>query len=183
MTSSPFLDLPREIRDLIYGWVFPPKGKHVRPADRGLWMTVNLEDDGHPTRFRLDRGFLIFGEEATSSKSKIFMIPFARNLLELTLVNHQISAESVAYFYSTITFSGAPRLNSNLSNFLKGIGPSRRSFIRTIQLKERWGDHLPLRFWELRLALYSRQLTESHDRNNPHEHGDRAGGTHSRRHT
>lgn len=147
MTSSPFLNLPRELRDQIYEWVFPFRNSFIVPVCQGLLLTVNLEEDRAPTPFHLDRWFHICSQGAVSSlKSKRRLKIQAQQVLKLMLVNRRISAEFAAYFYGALTFSGAPSVSSDLSYFIEGIGPSRRDMIKTIELDDRFDYRPPLDF-------------------------------------
>lgn len=153
MTSFPFLNLPREIRDQIYEWVFPFKSSFIVPVCQGLSMTVNLEDDDEtPTPFHLDRRFYVCSQGAVSSlKCKHRFKIQAQQVLKLMLVNRQISSEFAAYFYASLTFSGRPSALSDLSSFIKGIGPFRRDLIKTLDLDARISSHPPLDFGDFDL--------------------------------
>lgn len=147
MTSSPFLNLPREIRDQTYEWVFPFRTSFIVPVCQGLSLTVNLEDGEAPTAFHLDRWFYICSQGVLPPlKSRSHLKIHAQQALNLMLVNRQISAEFAAYFYAALTFSGQPSASSDLSYFIEGIGPFRRDLIKTIELYTRFDYRPPLNF-------------------------------------
>ena len=135
MASSPFLSLPREIRDQVYGWVFTFRCDSIGPTNRGKMIIEESDEATKP----LVRGFVFCGGGSNPlSQFKCSYFPRARKLLGLTLVNRQISAEAVASFYGTLVFSENPSSKSSLSYFIKGIGATRRYFIKTIELTNRF---------------------------------------------
>ena len=135
MPSSPFLDLPREIRNQIYEWVFFPNCVYITPVIQGKAMCQN---PNVPSQL-LDRGFSVFHKAGTP---KALVIPRAQDILGLMLVNHQISAEAATSFYGKFIFRGRPSSQAVLSSFIVGIGRFRRNLIKRIELDDRSG---PLR--------------------------------------
>jgi hypothetical protein len=95
-TSTPFLDVPREIRDAIYESVYkegdPDKRIHVLPRIRNYYIVRGAD-------FRYD-------------------IPIPETILALLRVNRQVSAEVAFNLYGRHTFVG--RL-SDLSIFIGGL--------------------------------------------------------------
>ncbi|KAL2045244.1 hypothetical protein N7G274_002327 [Stereocaulon virgatum] len=94
--STPFLNLPREMRDAIYESVYkkgdPDKRIHVLPRVRNYYIVRGAD-------FRYD-------------------IPIPETTLALLRVNRQVSAEVASNLYGRHTFVG--RLN-DLSTFLQGL--------------------------------------------------------------
>ena len=108
MSSSSFLQLPRELRNKIYDFLFP-------------WETLTpIIDELQDHVFLPSRPF--------GSCSA----PYAEEVLALLSVNRQISAEAKENFYRERTFSGEP---SQLRDFLRGIG-TRSHLVRIVEIKE-----------------------------------------------
>jgi len=112
MSSESFLQLPREIRDRVYDFVFP--GEAVLP------VTISRK-----------RRFLKPGppcwKDFSNAEEKT-----PDEILALFYVNHQISAEAKVCFYGRHTITGQP---SDLLCFIQGIGLCR-DLIRNIEIHE-----------------------------------------------
>jgi hypothetical protein len=114
MVLRTFFDLPREIRDQIYRYVFECDA--VSPCAK--------------TSNNRPRKRLVFNR--TVRRGQRFLPSYCPNdVLALLLVNRQISTEAALSFYGNTSFSGTL---DDMYFFLKGIGPQRRNMVRTINL-------------------------------------------------
>lgn len=114
MRLRTFFDLPQEIRDEIYGYVF--ECDTVSPCAKN-------------TNNQLRKRLVV---NHTIHRGQRFLPSYRPNdVLALLLVNRQISTEAAQCFYGNTSFSGTV---DNVYLFLKGIGPERRNMVRTIIL-------------------------------------------------
>ncbi|MCJ1460993.1 hypothetical protein MMC28_011375 [Mycoblastus sanguinarius] len=143
MSPSPFLRLPREVRDRIYEFVFefetvvslsPPRrnpsirgrsGLATSPADKHSWFG-----------WLWSMSNTISNRETSSSYAQP---PFhvgdsVGKATSILLVNQQISAEAATTLYARYTFATTPL---DLVTFLRLIGRNR-DLIRKIEIRDAW---------------------------------------------
>lgn len=136
MTLRTFFDLPREIRDKIYGYVFECDA--VSPFVK---FTRNQRRKRLVFNYAVRRG-------------QRFLPSYRPNdVLALLLVNRQLSTEAAPCFYGNTTFSGTL---DNMCFFLEGIGHQRRNMVRTINLPPQLcsaGKAAHLRLYDLLITL------------------------------
>lgn len=106
LNPFPLKELPREVRDHIYDYVFEPGDITVKPP-------------------------YSFSRTPTSTESAIRQDP--QIILALLLVDRQIFHEAVQIFYSRRAFCIASTSYSDPCLFLRNIGQGRLDLIRTIR--------------------------------------------------
>jgi hypothetical protein len=112
----PFLDLPAEIRNLIYSLVFERPGHHVHLSGKraGVIQTLWLG----PNR------------NATSRSHESYSTSLMR-------VNKQINVESTPYLFSRHTFQFTD--STMMQRFLEYIGPERTKSLVSVQVDQQYG--------------------------------------------
>ena len=137
-----FIDLPLEMRDLVYDYVF-----------EGISVDVYEAHSGRRTRPKKRLAF-----NQTKQPGKHFPPSYhPRDVLALLLVSSQISKEAGLRFYGNKTFAGTLAI---MYSFLRGIGSRRLNIIRTIELISQLAIneiHEPFRLYDLLGTLQNLQ--------------------------